>query len=79
MQSPLLSPLEGGATAAVWDAQAACDIAALVAQYLTTNPPPPGSRTGEDWHRYVQELCLDGRLRLEALGRPGHLRAVAAA
>ena len=79
MQSPLLSSLEGGGQAALWDAQAACDIAGLIAQYLTAHPPPAGSRTGQDWHRYVQDLCVDGRLRLEALGQAGHLRAVAAA
>ena len=79
MQQPLLAPLDGGGTAALWDAQTACDVAGLLAQYLTENPPPPGTRTGQDWHRYVEDLHLDGRLRLEALGRPGHLRAVAAA
>ncbi len=81
MQHPILAALDGGAhdlDAASWDAQASADIAALVAQYLTTNPPPATSLTAGHWYRTTERLRSDAESRRAALGQaaPQQLRAV---
>lgn len=46
-----------------WDAATAANIGELVARYLADNPPPPGTRTGDDWRRYARYLNADARVR----------------
>jgi hypothetical protein len=63
------------AAIALWDAQAEVDVAVLILDYLTRNPPPGASEAESDFRAWALNLQRDGQSRLAALGHR-HLRAV---
>lgn len=81
MQHPIMSVVtdatRDGQDGAAWDAQTSADLAAMLAQYLTANPAPPGALTACHWSQMAQRLAADAELRSAALGRPARSLRVA--